>query len=157
MTAGARLDGFRLGILTKSLPPSPNSRPGNRHEEARLFREWRDAAQTLAADELRKAPKVAPMALCDVSVLVIVKDRRRRDHDNIAASLKPITDGLVLAGVMADDSIDVIRSFRVLIEREPGRKDFEIVYHVVDAIRRAEIGVLDPTMAAVDIVRELRP
>ncbi|WP_162786781.1 hypothetical protein [Janibacter anophelis] len=36
-------------------------------------------------------------------------DRRRRDEDNLFATLKPLADGLVDAGVVADDTPDLMR------------------------------------------------
>ena len=39
-----------------------------------------------------------------VRLLWLVSDRRRRDRENITATLKPAIDGLVDAGVLVDDS-----------------------------------------------------
>ena len=43
------------------------------------------------------------------SVTFWMPDRRRRDLDNLLASLKPAWDGLVDAGLLVDDSADTLR------------------------------------------------
>ena len=37
------------------------------------------------------------------------KSKRRRDADNLFASMKPYIDGLVMAGVLVDDSADRVQ------------------------------------------------
>ena len=45
-----------------------------------------------------------------LAIEFIVPDRRHRDLDNLIASTKPLTDGIVAAGVLLDDSSDVLVS-----------------------------------------------
>lgn len=61
---------------------------------------WRDAACWWAT--ANKLPKGLPA--CELRVTFPVKDRRRRDSDNPAPTVKRIVDGLVLAGVWPDDT-----------------------------------------------------
>jgi hypothetical protein len=68
------------------------------------------AARNRAAQALKKAAwamtvsaKVPRLERIGVRVLYDPPDRRRRDHDNLAATLKPLIDGIVAAGVVGDD------------------------------------------------------
>lgn len=43
-----------------------------------------------------------------VELHYVPRDRRRRDRDNLVATLKPCLDGLVSAGVVADDAPEYV-------------------------------------------------
>lgn len=134
--AGSRIASFTLEASFVQLPPTPNDRI-NRWERARRTREVIEYVQMLAANELRKwnrAEKIAPMKLCDVEILVVVPHGRRIDHDNLVAATKPMTDALVRAGVMVDDSIDVIRSFNLRAIRKPGAGEYRIKYVISERV-----------------------
>lgn len=49
------------------------------------------------------------------------------DADNLAISFKPIMDGLVEAGVLIDDNMDVIGQPEVRMEKAPPKKGFVTV------------------------------
>lgn len=53
---------------------------------------------------LARKEKVPPCNAIHVQIHWRPKDRRRRDSDNVIATLKPCLDGLVDAGVVADDT-----------------------------------------------------
>jgi hypothetical protein len=59
----------------------------------------------------KKRPKQArlvadePMQYAEVRVAIVVPTNADRDWDNGVASLKPIFDGMVAAGIVVDDSI----------------------------------------------------
>lgn len=73
-------------------------------------KEWRDAAHVLA-----RHFKVPPCRRIVVELHLYPKGERRRDPDNLVASLKPLIDGLVDAGVVADDTEAFVqRSFPVI-------------------------------------------
>lgn len=57
---------------------------------------------------LAKQAKLPPLGACDVVLVYVPRDRRRRDEDNLVATLKPLADGLVDAGVVADDTPDLM-------------------------------------------------
>lgn len=68
------------------------------------------SARNRAAQSLKKAAwamtvnaKVPRLERIGVQVLYDPPDRRRRDHDNLGATLKPLIDGIVAAGVVSDD------------------------------------------------------
>ena len=65
-----------------------------------------------AKDALNRAARIkAPMPLplpapVSATVTFWMPDRRRRDLDNLLAAMKPAWDGLVDAGLLADDNAD---------------------------------------------------
>lgn len=56
----------------------------------------------------------------DVTLTWVVGDKRRRDADNIVPTLKAICDGIVDAGVVPDDTPDLIVKHMPVIRYEPG-------------------------------------
>jgi len=96
----------KLTILL-SLPPkalSPNARVHYmaRAKSAKLYRE---AGAWEAVSAMRRAKIRPPKAKkATVRYTAVHKVRRRRDHDNLIASMKPALDGLVDSGLLEDDS-----------------------------------------------------
>jgi Holliday junction resolvase RusA-like endonuclease len=45
-------------------------------------------------------------------VTFVVPDKRRRDLDNLVSSVKPQMDGIVDAGILRDDSLEVLSVVR---------------------------------------------
>ena len=92
-----------IEITIPSLPPeefSPN---------ARIHWAVRGKAANQAYDDVialvsEQGWNQDPIAGAHISVSWGVKDRRRRDTDNFVARTKPYIDGLIKAGVIADDS-----------------------------------------------------
>ena len=92
-----------FSITIPRLPPaecSPNSRA-----------HWRakGEAVAIAKDEAIAAVREQgwsgpPIQLALIQVSWGVKDKRKRDTDNFVARTKPFIDGLIKAGVIADDS-----------------------------------------------------
>jgi Holliday junction resolvase RusA-like endonuclease len=64
-------------------------------------------------------------------VVFYAKDARRRDRDNILASMKPAFDGLVDAGILADDEGLTHAPVRIEIDRKNPR--VEITIEPIDA------------------------
>ena len=56
-----------------------------------------------AAAVLARHHRIPPMGRCEVRLLYAPRDGRVRDEDNLVATLKPLCDGLVDAGVVPDD------------------------------------------------------
>ncbi len=85
------------------IPPSNNKFLGreNRWEYQKLKKQW----AKLIAVYCRPKPS-EPLRRASVTLLYHFKDRRRRDPDNYSG--KFILDGLTKAGIIADDSFDVI-------------------------------------------------
>lgn len=88
--------------LPWSRPPltlNPSLRAENPHAKASKVRAAK--AEAVAAIE---AANVPAMAGAIVMLHYRVPDRRRRDADNLAATLKVCQDALVTAGVLVEDS-----------------------------------------------------
>lgn len=93
-------------------PPGPNesNRALTRQRAWRERREWRKHAKESADAALRRwserhAERWDPLKRALVAVTFTVPTKGRRDMDNLLATLKPLLDGMVDAGVVVDDSI----------------------------------------------------
>lgn len=122
--------------LPWSRPPlSANDRHANGMIERRGQTAVSEAVTYLARSELRGG--LAPFDRVAVELLYYPGDNRTRDPDNIAATLKPVLDGLVRAGVIPDDKArHVVRTSQRIVLREDdphGRKDAALYLLVVDA------------------------
>jgi len=83
-------------------PPITANKSYHWRAKARLTKDIRQATALLA----RRIP--AP-GKCRVSLTWVVTDRRRRDGgENVSPTLKPMIDGLVDAGVVLDDTPDLL-------------------------------------------------
>ena len=76
--------------------------------KAALTASWVDAA-CRAGHQWARRRKWSPVP-CTVQLLGPVRDRRRRDPHNYFATVKPVIDGLVLAGVWPDDTPEWVRT-----------------------------------------------
>jgi crossover junction endodeoxyribonuclease RusA len=56
-----------------------------------------------AAAMLARHHRIPPISRCEVRLLYAPRDGRVRDEDGLVATLKPLCDGLVDAGVVPDD------------------------------------------------------
>jgi crossover junction endodeoxyribonuclease RusA len=83
---------------------SPNSRC-HWAQKATAKSAQRNTAHQLIRSELIKSGDRRPMwKTANVQIVVTPPDRRRRDKDNLLASLKAAFDGAQDAGLIADDS-----------------------------------------------------
>lgn len=102
-------EGGRGGLtVTLRLPPrelSPNytvgSRGGRMGKSAKT-KDYREASHWAAVCAATDGPYRWPAA--SVQARFFFRDRRRRDRDNLLASLKAAFDGLADAGVVQDDA-----------------------------------------------------
>lgn len=67
-----------------------------------------------------KARHIPEMERIEVLLVWVVKDRRRRDEENIVATLKPLCDGLVDAEVVEDDTPQFMHKLMPEIRYEKG-------------------------------------
>lgn len=68
-----------------------------------------------------------------VTLTYIPKDSRRRDADNLVATLKPICDGIVDAGVVTDDDpAHMIKDMPVIAAADPKDPRLELTITVLD-------------------------
>lgn len=81
--------------------------------KAALTALWVEAAQ-VAGLQWRRRTRWKPKP-CTVQLVVPVRDNRRRDPHNYFATVKPVVDGLVLAGVWPDDTPEWVRTIEPAI------------------------------------------
>lgn len=93
---------YRLELPYERPPLTANQRM-HWARRAKLTRAVRDGAAVLARDS-----QVPALGRCAVRLVWTVTDRRRRDADNIVPTLKACADGLVDAGVVTDDTPELM-------------------------------------------------
>lgn len=97
----------RVFVLQLPYPRPPkrkNMRFGHWSVERRI-----DAMLGSDAWKLAKAAKIPPLARVDVELVYRPGNNRRQDPDGIAPTLSGLLDGIVLAGVIPDDSGRYVR------------------------------------------------
>ncbi|WP_435199542.1 hypothetical protein [Janibacter sp. GS2] len=93
----------------------------DRHRHWSHKSQWTRALRQ-AAWALAKQTGIPALDSCSVELLYEPAARRRRDDDNLFATLKPLADGLVDAGVVTDDTPDLMRkTCRIGQIRKPSR------------------------------------
>lgn len=114
-----------LTVTIEGRPPTLNAR---RHwrEVAADNAMWKETARLVGIDAItrfhrRHGLKWRTLDRAALSVTFTIPDRRRHDFDNLVSALKPLLDGLVAAGVVADDSTDHIVDLNVSTRYEKGR------------------------------------
>jgi len=83
---------------------------------------WRAKAKLTAqirADAARLAAHIPELGKCRVTLTWIVTTSHRRDADNIVPTLKGICDGLVDAGIVRDDTPDLMDKLMPRIVQVP--------------------------------------
>ncbi len=96
---------YRL-VLPYLQPPLTANQRQHWRQRAPITRQVRNAARLLA-----HAEQIPPLGRCTVGLVWTVTDRRRRDADNLVPTLKACADGLVDAGIVADDTPDLMRKW----------------------------------------------
>jgi crossover junction endodeoxyribonuclease RusA len=103
-----------LSFFLAGHPPGPNQTVrwhwGRRAKERRV---WRDASAWGARAAYGRSSMAGHHRPVEVAVTFHFRVTRTRDRDNLVASLKPVLDGLVDAGILKDDSPTWLRSLVV--------------------------------------------
>jgi crossover junction endodeoxyribonuclease RusA len=112
--------------ITLSLPPaalSPNARVhwGKKHRAAKAYR---NTARWLAWSASQDRDDF-PWPRARVTCRFYFRVNRKRDGDNLLASMKPAFDGIAAAGVVKDDSAFVHMPAEIIINRQ-GKPHVEI-------------------------------
>lgn len=110
--------------VPKSLNKSLNSHWRKRH---RTNQEW--DAYILAQVQNRKPP--FPLARAKISLTR--HSHRMLDFDGVVGSLKPVVDALVTAGVLVDDSWNVLGAWKVDQMFRP-KKDGQLLEILIEGI-----------------------
>ena len=89
--------------------PDSELNPNKRLHFRKLAAHKRAAKEEMIA-RIREQVKGPYTALdkAHITITWITKDKRRRDIDNLMASMKPYIDGLVFEQILIDDSADVV-------------------------------------------------
>ena len=104
--------------------PDPDLNPNKRLHYMKLHVAKRNAKDVAMGLVLEQGRPATPYAKAHITVTWVAKDKRRRDVDNLFASMKPYIDGLVEAELIADDSAMHV-SYTLKYER--GDKDNTIL------------------------------
>ncbi len=99
MTVPPEPRSWRIDLPWTKPPLSMNDSHGNRYARSRTIRAVRQLAR---AQALRQ--KIPPLGRCTITLHYAPRDARRRDPHNLVATLKPLEDGIVDAGVVPDDT-----------------------------------------------------
>ena len=97
-------------------PLSLNGQRRNPYTHARMVKQFRRLAWARACEA--KIPRLGRVA---VELHYAPRDRRRRDALNLVATLKPIEDGIVDAGVIPDDTAEFSQPTVPVIDAPTGQ------------------------------------
>ena len=84
--------------------PDRDLNPNKRLHHMQLYRAKRQAKDEAMALVYEHGRPGTPYEAAHITITWVAKDKRRRDPDNLFASMKPYIDGLVEAGLIEDDS-----------------------------------------------------
>lgn len=108
-----------IEILLEGLPPTPNQLIRMHWAQvAKEKKRWR----TMTYYQARSLRPQTPYR--HVELTVVRGSSRGTDLDNVLAAVKPIIDGLVDAGILADDCPKVVQRIIPMWEKAPIRKGF---------------------------------
>src|SRR5690349_17651353 len=101
-------------------PLSANDRHANGKVERRLQGAVHEAVKLVARSSFtREFGDIGPWQRVWVELVYYPRDKRRRDPDNISATLKPALDALVSARVIPDDkAAHVVRTSQRIVLRD---------------------------------------
>ena len=104
--------------------PDRKLHPNKRLHHMQLYAAKRNAKDEAIALVLEQGRPAVPYEKAHITITWVAKDKRRRDPDNLFASMKPYIAGLVDAELIADDSAKNV-SYTLRYER--GDKDNTII------------------------------
>ena len=89
--------------------PDPDLNPNKRLHYMAVSRAKREARELIGWLSFEQGIPPVPIRKAHITVTFVSRDKRRRDVDNLFASMKPYIDGLVAVGVLLDDSATNVR------------------------------------------------
>ena len=84
--------------------PDPDLNPNKRHHYMKVANAKRHAKDEAMALVYEQGRPETPYESSHITITFVAGDKRRRDVDNLYSSKKSFIDGLVAAGLIADDS-----------------------------------------------------
>ena len=114
-------------VLPYEAPPLTENQRLNRYDRARKVKRLRNEADILA-----RAARIPALTRCQVTLTWFVKTKHRRDADNAVPTLKALCDGLVDAGIVPDDTPNLMVKLMPVITHRPGnRQSLELLVEAV--------------------------
>ena len=108
-----------LEVRVPGRPPGANDLIRMGHWKVGTVRaRWKATTLEVSTQAIAASPWAEgwePIQRATVQVLWRCKTRRRRDFDNLISGLKPLLDGLVAAGVLEDDSTEIVTAIGPLL------------------------------------------
>ena len=83
--------------------PDSNLSPNKRLHHMELYKAKAAAKMDAVMLVLSQGKPARPYEKAHITITWVAKDKRRRDTDNLFASMKPYIDGLVDSGLLTDD------------------------------------------------------
>ena len=96
--------------------PDSNLNPNRFKNRFQLASAKKQAKEDSFALVMSQGKPDRPFQKAHITITWVAKDKRRRDTDNLLASMKAYIDGLVTAGLIVDDSADHV-SYTLQYER----------------------------------------
>jgi Holliday junction resolvase RusA-like endonuclease len=96
--------------------PDSNLNPNRFKNRFQLASAKKQAKEDSFALVMSQGKPDRPFQKAHITITWVAKDKRRRDTDNLLASMKAYIDGLVIAGLLVDDSADHV-SYTLQYER----------------------------------------
>ena len=105
--------------------PDRDLNPNKRLHHMALYQAKLLAKEEMYLCVLKQGRPRAALPKAHITITWVAKDKRRRDIDNLFASMKAYIDGLVFSGVIIDDSADCV-SYTLRYER--GTQEDTVIY-----------------------------
>jgi len=114
-------------VLPYETPPLTANQRMHHFARARHVKALRGTTTMLA-----RAARIPELPACRVTLTWFVQTRHRRDADNVVPTLKAACDGLVDAGIVPDDTPDLMAKVMPVITHRPGvRQSLELLVEAV--------------------------
>ena len=88
--------------------PDSDLNPNKRLHYMQLYQAKLKAKEEIYLRFLEQCKRQEPFTEAHIDIKWVSKDKKRRDIDNLFASMKPYIDGLVWSEVLTDDSAELI-------------------------------------------------
>lgn len=112
---------YQLNLKFPVVPKSLNKElRGHRFARMRSNRSWDLLVASLVRNQLPPAP------LTKARLKIVRRFYRTLDYDGLVGSMKPVVDALVTAGVLKDDSWNVLGAWDVTQEFQPKSRGAEL-------------------------------
>lgn len=118
---GGRVEAIEVSL--GGIPPGPNTTRGEHWgQTAKTAAIWKNDTATILREATNRAKAAGndpgfPWDAVDMAVTFRYTTAGRRDVGNCIAALKPVIDGLPVAGIIKDDSSAYLDDIRAVVQR----------------------------------------